>query len=393
MYDLEVFERLASAIEDLEIPVVGDAIAEVYALIDRLVAKASEAVGELDASGLWEVEGATSAVAWLRERAGMTQSNAKAVVRTASRLRGLPVTSGAWLGGELSGGQVAAVVANVEARTVGLFAEQEESLVPALAPLSVADTASAMRLWKARAEALIDDGAEPAEPERAVHLSRTLDGRFVLDGSLDVEGGEVLAAALRLAEVEDFDRLPARRRGDALVDMARFFLDHHDRRPGRRNRPHLNVVVDWEALLAGGPGRLVGGGPVDAATVARMLCDAGINRVVTNGRSRILDYGATTRVVPAHLWNALVLRDEHCRHHGCDRPAQWCEAHHVVPVIEGGPTCLENLVLKCSRHHHMGHQPGWHEKLKPDGTLETTDPQGRTRTTHPPGLRRGLLAA
>jgi hypothetical protein len=100
--------------------------------------------------------------------------------------------------------------------------------------------------------------------------------------------------------------------------------------------------------------------------------------------------------VPANLWNALILRDEHCRHAGCDRPAHFCEAHHVVPWTEGGTTSLGNLVLKCTRHHHIGHLPGWHEKLKPDGTLVTTDPQGRTRTTRPPGLVRApspVLAA
>ncbi len=58
----------------------------------------------------------------------------------------------------------------------------------------------------------------------------------------------------------------------------------------------------------------------------------------------------------------------------------------MVPVTENGPTCLSNLVLKCSRHHHVGHLPGWAEKLKPDATLVLTDPAGRTWQTHPPGV-------
>ncbi|MCA1657644.1 MAG: HNH endonuclease, partial [Actinobacteria bacterium] len=83
-------------------------------------------------------------------------------------------------------------------------------------------------------------------------------------------------------------------------------------------------------------------------------------------------------------WSALVVRDEHCRWPGCDRPSHWCEAHHVVWVIYDGPTKLDNLALVCSRHHHRLHQPGWHAKLLPDATLEVTDPQGRVRTSHPP---------
>jgi hypothetical protein len=146
------------------------------------------------------------------------------------------------------------------------------------------------------------------------------------------------------------------------------------------------VVIDYDDLLAAGSGRLVDDGVVDGPSIARLLCDANVHRVVREGRSSILDYGTATRTVPANLWAALVLRDRHCRHPGCDRPSVWCEAHHVVPVTENGPTCLANLVLKCSRHHHVGHLPGWAEKLKPDGTLVLTDPGGRTWQTHPPGV-------
>jgi hypothetical protein len=365
----------------------GDDILSTLAEIDRLTARVATALADFDPAA----EGAVSVASWLRDRAGMTGAAAAALARTAQRLRSLPVTRGAWAEGSLSGGQVAAVVANVSERCVPLFAEQEHEVVPWLAPLSTRQTACAMRHWRARAEAVLD-GAVPTEAERSVHLSRALDGRFELSGSLDVEGGETVAAALRLAAVDDFERVPALKRADALVDVCRFYLDHHtERRSCRRHRPHLHVVVDWEALVDGGPGRVVGGGFLDGVSVQRLLCDANVHRVVTDGRSTVLDYGTATRTVPANLWQALVLRDEHCRHAGCDRPAHWCEAHHVVPVLKGGPTSVDNLVLKCTRHHHMGHLPGWHEELRPDGTLVTTDPQGRTRTTRPPGLTRDVM--
>jgi uncharacterized protein DUF222 len=392
MYDNPVFERLGQAIEELEVLADADSLAEGFALLDRLAAKLSVAMGEFDASCAWELEGATSAAAWLRARAGMTSSTAHATVRAAKLVRSLPVTRQAWLAGSLSGGQVTAITANVSERAAALFAEQEEEVVPWLVGLNTHQTGCAMRHWRVRAEAVLGD-VEPREPERSVYLSRTFEGRFVLNGSFDVEGGEVLDAALRLAAVRDFERMPARVRGDALVDIARFFLDHQHHVPAGRHRPHLNVVVDYEALVEGGHGRVVGGGYLDGASIRRLLCDAGVNRVVVDGSSTILDYGTTTRTVPTNLWNALVLRDGHCRHHGCDRPPQFCEAHHVVSVLEGGPTCLDNLVLKCTRHHHIGHLPGWSEKLRPDGTFVTTDPQGRTRTTHPHGLRSSLVAA
>jgi hypothetical protein len=110
-----------------------------------------------------------------------------------------------------------------------------------------------------------------------------------------------------------------------------------------------------------------------------------VHRVVTDGGSTILDYGRTTRDISTALFVALALRDGHCRHPGCDRKPMWCEAHHVIPWEIGGPTNLANLVLKCSRHHHLGHRPGWSEKLKPDGTLVLTAPDGRGWETRPAG--------
>ena len=370
---------LREAIEELEVPLDGDALAEALKLSDLLAAKLARVVGAFDAESMWELDGATSMSAWLRHHAGMTASNAKSMASTAKKLRTLPMTAEAWLSGSLSGGQVQAIVRNARPE----FEEHEATVVPALVDLSVTDTALAMQQWKA----MLD--IEPRD-DRGVHLSKTLDGQWELTGSLDPLGGETVATALRLAEIDDTDVLPAKRRADALVDVCRFFLDHQSGRRGGRHRPHLNVVVDYDDLLARRGGRFVDGGLLDAASIRALACDAAVHRVVTDGRSTILDYGTSTRTIPAPLWSALVLRDRHCRFEGCDRPSQWCEAHHVVAWQDGGSTSLDNLVLKCSRHHHLGHQPGWSEKLRPDGTLVVTDPRGRTRTTRPPGTLSSL---
>lgn len=172
-----------------------------------------------------------------------------------------------------------------------------------------------------------------------------------------------------------------------------FYLDHQSAKPAGRHRPHLNVVVTAEALAGDGAGRLADGGLLPRSSVERLLCDCSVHRVLVDSASAILDYGRATRTVPAPLFNALVLRDQHCRHPGCDRPASWCDAHHVVHWLRGGETKLSNLVLKCNRHHHLGHQPEWSEVLHPDGTLELTDPGGRRHVSHPPGTLREEAAA
>ncbi len=385
MYDLNVFESLCTEIDQLVVPLCGEAITEVLALRDRLDAKITDAVGAFDAAGLWDLDSATSMTAWLRQHGVMTKREAARVTGRAKKLRSLPVTAAAWQAGELSGGQVDAMVAVLKPEVLELFAEQEPELVPSLVGLSVVDTSRAMGHWAAHAAALSN---EAEESKRGLHLSRTLDGTWVLDGTLDPVAGEVVATALRLGESPDSDaepsRTPAQRRVDTLADICRFYLDHQHHRPAGRHRPHVNVVVDYEDLAGGGGGRMVDGAVLSGAALQALTCDSALHRLVMSGRSAVLDYGTSTRTIPATLWNALVLRDEHCRFPGCDRQSSWCEGHHVVHIADDGPTCLENLVLVCSRHHHRLHQPGWHAKLRPDAILEVTDPDGRHWSTASP---------
>ena len=93
--------------------------------------------------------------------------------------------------------------------------------------------------------------------------------------------------------------------------------------------------------------RTADGYPIDGVTAGRLLCDSLLYRVLVRGKSAILDYGRATRAVPPPLWNVLLLRDQHCRWKGCDRPGAWCEAHHVIWWEKGGTTDIGNLVLLC----------------------------------------------
>jgi Domain of unknown function (DUF222)/HNH endonuclease len=371
----------------LDILVDSEALAAVLALRDRLDARISDAVAAHDRAALWELDGATSMTAWLVDRAAMPRPRAAATTSRARKLAHLPLTAGAWRDGVLSTGQVEAIVSNLDADTLGLFADHEAALVPTLVDLPLRDVATIMRAWSDCATAHRDP--KPEAPQN-VYVSRTLAGRWRLDANLGAETGELLATALRIAQAPDADHEPARsaatRRADALGDVCRFFLDHQRTRRARRHRPHINLVLDidrYRALAATGATTVDGTG-FDGTTVQRLLCDAALHRVLTQGRTAILDYGRATRTIPAPLFNALVVRDQRCRFPGCDRAAAWCEGHHVRPWLRGGPTHLANLVLVCSRHHHFLHHPRWNAKLLPDATLEVTDSRGRVRSTTPP---------
>jgi hypothetical protein len=246
-----MFEELGALIDQLDIPADGADLAAVMGLRDRLDARISDAVAAHDHAGLWELDGATSMTAWLADRAAMPRTRATATVTRARKLAHLPVTAAAWCDGVLSSGQVEAIAANLDPHTVALFANHETGMVPTLVDLSVRDVATAMAAWRDCATAHRHPQPEPAQ---ALHLSRTLAGRWRLDANLGPETGELLATALRLAHSPDMDSEPARtaatRRGDALADICRHFLDHQHTHRGGRHRPHLNLVLDIDRYRA-----------------------------------------------------------------------------------------------------------------------------------------------
>jgi hypothetical protein len=175
-----VFEDLATAIEELDVPPEADALAAAFTLRSRLDAALAAAVAAFRAETGYVFDGATSTVAWLRDRGGLTRRAAARTVAVATRVAGLPLTGAAWRAGTLSEGHVEAIVANVSDATAPTFAAQEAELLPHLAPLSVAAVARVMAHWKARAEAELPPPEE--EPPR-LHVSPSLDGRWVSTAS------------------------------------------------------------------------------------------------------------------------------------------------------------------------------------------------------------------
>src|SRR5688500_604950 len=269
-----MFEQLREAIAELSVPVDGRSLTQLLGLVDQLMAKVALGVGEFDHAALWELDGATSMRAWLRD-AGLGASEATRLTSTARRVSSLPVVAAAWQRGELSSGQVQAIVHNVPDRLVQQFAEHESELVPDLVGLSVHDTATAMKYWAAHA----DDDLEPPVHDSAFHLSQTLDGVWVADGTFDAEGGAIIAKAIELAQSDDYNVPLAQRRAQALVDVAAHFLDNQDKHLGGRHRPHVNVIVDVEDLR----GELVDQQlPLDQVTIDRLLCDCVIHRVLVD---------------------------------------------------------------------------------------------------------------
>ncbi|WP_107771218.1 HNH endonuclease signature motif containing protein [Nocardioides sediminis] len=130
------------------------------------------------------------------------------------------------------------------------------------------------------------------------------------------------------------------------------------------------VTMDLDTLLSGvGVATTDTGGRISAAEARRLACTAHVVPAVLGGQSELLDLGKAKRLYTSGQRKAMSLRDGGCRAEGCDIPAAWCEAHHLVPWSRGGKTDLADGVLLCGHHHHRAHDDRYlHDRL-PNGDL------------------------
>jgi hypothetical protein len=110
--------------------------------------------------------------------------------------------------------------------------------------------------------------------------------------------------------------------------------------------------------------------------------------------SQPLDVGRSSRVITPAQRAALAVRDDGCVFPDCGRPLSWCEGHHLVHWVEGGPTDLDNLALVCRQHHRAVHEGGWQLIRGPDGRFSATPPHRRPppHRHHSPRRRHRVVA-
>jgi hypothetical protein len=352
------------ALSDVELL---DALRALHPLLCQTEALRTRLIGAVHGRGAAALDGAVSTVSWLRCR--LRLGDAGAQVRVAKALQGLPHVADAYGRGEMSFAHAAAITEvasdiGAEALAAGadkLLAEQAAALGPA-----------ATR----RAAVRVRDYFDPEAAERRTRrvfadrwlaVDRTIHGCVSIQGVLDPEGGELVLStlgALTPPPIPGDSRSPGVRRADALVQMCRLAGAATPEAGGAK--PHVSVTIDWQTLRDGltatastPGGRLGSGMPIHASTARRLACDATLIPAVLGSAGEPLDIGRATRLVPAGMRRALVLRDRGCRFPGCDRPPQWTDAHHVQPWAQGGATRVGNLLLLCRHHHTTVHEGGW----------------------------------
>jgi hypothetical protein len=427
-----MFEGLAGAIEAMEVPVDGAAIAEARRLLDRLDAKITEAESAYASIGRFQVEGFCDMATFERHACGVTLPEPRRVARRAARLEAWPEVAEAWRAGVLTGAQVDLACAIVPNHHVERFAENLAETVELLAPLTAHHTGIVLRRAVQAADAFAEReaagaGIEPVEraPERELSAVRSLDDELFLRGNLDKDSAAVVEKALTAATRADAEgerRTPMEHRADALVDICQGYLDSLANPDGNRRTERLTLTADVRVLYRS---LLRGAGVATAADLDRFLeerpslgeldrglfldafdntslmattidgcsvtdgllasvASGGAMEVLLTSGSRLLSMGRTVRHFTAVQRRAVLARDGGCR--SCGAAPEKCDVHHVVPWEEGGLTDVANGVAKCRRCHLEHHRKKWVDRLDPDGTYRVIRPDGTEIATRPAGL-------
>ncbi|MBM7831687.1 5-methylcytosine-specific restriction protein A [Agromyces cerinus] len=230
---------------------------------------------------------------------------------------------------------------------------------------------------------LDQDGAEPDDERtmrrRGFRLGRARDGLIPVSGELLPE----VAGGLRRL----FDaHLAPRSGGGFMTAEARADLDRNGEQRTAEQQRHDVVAAIIQAAARSGEHPSIGGTPptvlvsvratdletgrgvahadgieipVSLRAARQLICTGGMQRVAFDDHGRIIRLGSAERCFTPHQRRAIILRDGGCVIPGCSVPASWCEIHHVIPDVDGGPTHPDNGVLLCWFHHRTIESSGW----------------------------------
>lgn len=382
---------------------LGDQITELAAHIHAATFRLLELIREFDACEGWAGEGVLSCAHWLNWKCGMALGVARERVRVAHALKDLPKISQTFRKGKLS-------YSKVRAMTRVATRKNENYL------LMIAHYGTATHVERLVRSYRSVKRHEALAKAREQHIHRDLswfvddDGYWVIRGRLAPEAGLLIQQVLEQAMEEQFQELQdvpagiseadtdeirsrpepiAHRRADALLRLARGYRSHSKTNSSAENY-RVHIHTDMETLKRDGAGaeaEIESGGTLCAETARRLSCDSAVVQWLDQHDGQPLSVGRKTRTISPAIRRALQTRDGGCRFPGCTA-SHFVEGHHIHHWADGGETNIENLLLLCTRHHHLVHEGGFGlQKLagggvqfsSPDGTIVPQSPAGRSR--------------
>ncbi len=363
------------SLEPVGLQTLADGVREAQAVLDRLLIRIGVAADDHDAEG----RGRGAQATMLGDGSRVRGRTARRDVDRARTAAAMPGVRDAIDCGRIGAAQVDAITH----ATRGLTPEQVAQLdTPSL--IDAAETLPAdLFARRVRDEAehvkgdhgLADTTARQARSSWK-HWTDTKTGMGRISAEFDPERYEAIVNAVE-AQLGRLANQGGVSKTQNLAAQAAFEL--LTGRVGRSSGlPLITVVVDEDTLRnvrhTGSVRETAAGHPLPPQSVARLACNAVLQRVTLDQRSVPINVGRKHRTATDAQWAALRSRYRTCAWKSCDRPLAWCQAHHIHEWEHQGPTDLCNLVPLCNQHHHAVHEGGWSVKLSPTRRLHIYDP-------------------
>jgi len=239
------------------------------------------------------------------------------------------------------------------------------------------------------------DGPEPIDDQlqqdrRYLERKQRRDGMWHLQGKLTTTVGAQLSAILnpltkpRTTTVEDQngqttpipDQRPyGQRLHDGLDEACARLLKIKDQPVTGGTPTSVIVTIGLDDLLTkAGLAETSDGSQLSADQLLRIADEAEIWPTIINHNNVPLALGRTRRIASQGQTMALHIRDGGCSFPGCTHPTSYCDRHHIIDWIHGGPTDLDNLTLLCRYHHTHFLQKGWTCRINADQLPEWIPP-------------------
>lgn len=344
----------------------------------RLDLLMSEMAATLVDSGIWDEDGYTTPIQWLREEAKLPAGVACQHVEVGLSLGSVPRSVEALERGGIGFGHLALIC-----DTAAFYREGSFDEAAFLEKAREQNVSEFRKTCEHARHAQDPSGFAEAERERHEHrflkLSPQEDGALAFRGWLDPEASSRLRSALeplaRKSGAGD-DRTREQRLADALVEATT---------GGQQTELVVSCTLETLEGRAGSPAaETEWGGLLSGESVERLVCGgATLRRLVLDGDGVVIDFGRRKRLLSAQARRALEARDKHCVWPGCDRPPRWCDTHHRREWRLGAPTSVEESALLCGRHHKLRHDGGWQLFRTQAGKWKAISPLPPRWSSHP----------
>ena len=315
----------------------------------------------------------------LAASAGLSRREAHSQVKTAEALRSVPAVRDAVEDGRVPAANAKRLAEAVE-KASAADVESDRELLAKAESMRPEQFAREARRWVADREG--DGGESEHRRQRARRCVRVWDaddGMVHLHGEFDTVTGKRIGNRLRAeaARMYDQDKKNSKDSGErrsfpqCMADALDSLTAYNNAGGGGKPIADICVVAHVDDATGKLIAEIPGGDRLPPSVLEELACNAEITPAIYNTRGALLWQGHSKRTATSTQLKALKALYGGC--FACGADFDMCQAHHVKPVSEGGPTNVDNMVPACWGCHNKIHYFNW----------QIHGPPGQ-RTLHPP---------